>query len=215
MNNPKDKKNAIELLKADHREVDGFFTQFKSAKSRQQREKLIERIAAALSAHTMIEEEIFYPACSEHGIEEDDLDEAQVEHDTIKLLVRELVEGRLADDYFNAKVTVLSEYVKHHVEEEEEPEKGIFARAEKAGLDLAELGEELKERKDELMADPERLLARPPRIRSLHLSSRSARHSAVPRYSEDRREEHPGHPGWQGEADRHSEAARRGWRHRD
>jgi hemerythrin superfamily protein len=215
MNSPKDKQNAIELLKADHREVDQFFNQFKTAKSRQQREKLIEQIAAALSAHTMIEEEIFYPACSEHGLEEDDLDEAQVEHDTIKLLVRELVEGRLADDYFNAKVTVLSDYVKHHVEEEEEPEKGIFARAEKAGLDLDELGQELKERKDELMADPERLLARPPRIRSLHLSNRSARHSAVPRYAEDRRDEHPVHPGWQGESDRHSEAARRGLRHRD
>jgi len=163
-------QNAIDLLKADHRGVDQLFEQFKSAKGRSQRKKLVEKIATALNAHTIIEEEIFYPTCSRHGVEEDDLDEAQVEHDTIKLLVRELLEGHLDDDYYDAKVTVLSEYVKHHVKEEEEPEKGIFARIEKTDCDLKELGRELKERKAELMEDEERLIARPPRIRSLSLS---------------------------------------------
>lgn len=196
MSSAKKTQNAIELLKADHREVDQLFEKFKSAKGRSQRKMLIEKIAIALNAHTMLEEEIFYPACSEHGIEEDDLDEAQVEHDTLKLLVRELVNGHLDDDYYDAKVTVLSEYVKHHVEEEEEPEKGIFARAEKAGLDLVELGHEIKERKEELMEDEERLLARPPRIRSLHIAIRSPHHHAsAPRHSEDRdhRQHAPGH----------------------
>jgi len=166
-------QNAIELLKADHQEVNQLFESFKNAKGRHQRKKLIEQIAVALGAHTIIEEEIFYPTCSKHGIEEDDLDEAQVEHDTIKMLVQELLDGNLDDDYFDAKVTVLSEYVKHHVKEEEEPEKGIFARVEKAGVDLAELGQELKERKDELMEYEERLLDRPPRIRSLHVLNQS------------------------------------------
>ncbi len=166
-------KNAIELLKADHREVDRMFEQFKSAKGRSQRNKLVKQIATALNAHTIIEEEIFYPACSEHGVEEDDLDEAQVEHDTIKLLVRELMDGSLDDDYYDAKMTVLSEYVKHHVKEEEEPEKGIFARIDKTDADLDELGRELKDRKDYLMEDEDRLTERPPRIRSLHLGRRA------------------------------------------
>jgi hemerythrin superfamily protein len=179
-------QSAIELLKADHQEVSQLFEKFKGAKGRQQRKKLVEQIAVALAAHTIIEEEIFYPACSKHGVDEDNLDEAQVEHDTIKMLVNELLDGNSDDDYYDAKVTVLSEYVKHHVKEEEEPEKGIFARAEKTDLDLADLGQELKERKEELMEDEERLLDRPPRIRSLQQlrqSSPSSRSSQSSRYS--------------------------------
>ncbi|HLY90227.1 MAG TPA: hemerythrin domain-containing protein [Acetobacteraceae bacterium] len=168
-------QNAIELLKADHREVEKMFEQFSNAKGRQQRKKLIKQIATALTAHTIIEEEIFYPACRENDVEEDDLDQAQVEHDSVKMLVRELLEGSLDDDYYDAKVTVLSEYVKHHVKEEEEPEKGIFARIQKTKADLDELGRELKERKDELMEDEDRLTERPPRIRSFHLGGQASR----------------------------------------
>jgi len=259
-------QNAIELLKADHQEVDKMFEQFKTARGRSQRKKLVEKIATALNAHTIIEEEIFYPACREHDVEEDDLDEAQVEHDTIKLLVRELLNGNLDDDYYDAKMTVLSEYVKHHVKEEEEPEKGIFARIQKTDADLDELGQELKERKDELMEDREELVERPPRIRSLQLGGRIDRErsrsggrtysggayrqgeeeeSGGARYyqSGDRErdsrfggssrqyrgeggygggpgrgygfESDEGHGGWYGDRDGHSEAARRGWRHRD
>ncbi len=167
-------QNAIELLKADHREVDQMFEQFQKATTSQQRKKLVKQIATALNAHTIIEEEIFYPACSKHGIEEDDLDEAQVEHDTIKMLLRELMDGSPADEYYDAKMTVLSEYVKHHVNEEEEPKKGIFARAKKTDMDLDELGQELKDRKDELMKDEDRLTEHPPAMPSLHLDGRSA-----------------------------------------
>jgi len=225
-----DSQNAIDLLKADHREVDQLFEQFKSAKGRQQRKKLVRLIGTALNAHTIIEEEIFYPACSEHGIEEDDLDEAQVEHDTVKLLVRELVEGSLDDDYYDAKMTVLSEYVKHHVEEEEDPKEGIFARLEKTDADLDELGRELQDRKDALLEDPERLIARPPRIRSLHVgagqstqqNASGSDHLGGRQAFDDRRNQNrgrsrgsEGHGGWQGDPDGHAEAARRGWRHRD
>ena len=230
-------KNAIELLKADHRDVDKMFEQFQSARGRSQRKKLVRQIATALNAHTIIEEEIFYPACSQHGIEEDDLDEAQVEHDTIKLLLRELIDGSLDDDYYDAKMTVVSEYVKHHVKEEEEPKEGIFARLEKTDADLEELGRELEARKDELMEDPERLTERPPRIRSLNLR-RDARASGS-RQAEDRNErpqqfderthddrryqerseprqaQQGEHGGWHGDPSGHAEAARRGWRHRD
>ncbi len=230
-------QNAIELLKADHREVDQLFEQFQSARGRQQRKKLVRQIATALNAHTIIEEEIFYPACSKHGIEEDDLDEAQVEHDTIKLLVRELLEGSLDDDYYDAKMTVLSEYVKHHVEEEEEPQKGIFARVEKTDLDLDEVGRELEDRKDQLMENPARLTERPPRIRSLTLGRRHS-HESGSRDRDDRHdrdyqahgardardhddrggyagERDQGHGGWYGDPRGHADASRRGWRHRD
>ena len=179
-------KDAIELLKADHREVEQLFSQFQSAKGRQQRKKVIEKIAAALTAHTIIEEEIFYPACREEGVEEDNLDEAQVEHDTVKLLVADLLRGSQDDEYYDAKVTVLSEYVKHHVGEEEKPSDGIFARAKKAELDMDELGQQLQSRKDELMKNEKRLLSRPPKIRSLDLFQHSQEYGDMARYPSDR-----------------------------
>jgi len=191
-----EKKDAIELLKADHREVEQLFSQFESAKGRQQRRKLVEKIAAALTAHTIIEEEIFYPACREQDVEEDDLDEAQVEHDAVKILVSDLIKGSQDDDYYEAKVTVLSEYVKHHVGEEEKAGDGIFARAKSAGVDLVELGQEMQSRKDELMADQKRLLSRPPEIRSLDLFQQSrdhgdrARHPDESRHRDEERDEY-------------------------
>ena len=200
-------QNAIELLKADHQEVNQLFESFKNAKGRHQRNKLINQIAVALSVHTIIEEEIFYPACREHDVEEDDIDEAQVEHDTVKMLVRELLNGNLDDDYYDAKVAVLSEYVKHHVKEEEELVNGIFARLEKTDCDLKELGQELKERKDELMENEERLLERPPRIRSLNMLSQSSGSSGRPggngdnwrHLQSDDRGRSPRSGGWRGE----------------
>lgn len=179
-------EDAIELLKADHREVEQLFSQFKTAKGRQQRKKLIEKIAAALTAHTLMEEEIFYSACREEGVEGDSLDEAQVEHDTVKLLVADLLRGSQDDGYYDAKVTVLGEYVKHHVGEEEKPNDGIFARAGKADIDMEELGRRLKSRKDELMADQTRLLSRPPKIRSLDLFQQSQEYGDMAGYPSDR-----------------------------
>jgi len=180
-----EKKDAIDLLKADHREVEQLFKQFESAKG-QQRKKLVEKIGAALTAHAMIEEEIFYPACREKGIEHDDLDQAQVEHDTVKLLVADLLKSSQNDEYYDAKVTVLSEYVKHHVGEEEEPSDGIFARAKSGGLDMEKLGEKLQARKDELMSDEKRLIGRPPKIRSLDLSHLNQENGDMSRYPTDR-----------------------------
>ena len=97
----------------------------------------------------MIEEEIFYPACREAGVEDDVMDEADVEHEGAKRLIEEIEAGAPGDDHWDAKVTVLGEMIKHHVKEEEQRD-GIFAKAKKAGLDLEELGAELKARKDKL-----------------------------------------------------------------
>jgi hypothetical protein len=201
-------QSAIELLKADHREVEQLFEQYKTSRRRQQRGKLVEKIAVALTAHTILEEQIFYPTCSEHGVEEDQLEEAQVEHDTVKLLVRELLEGDLDEDYFDAKVTVLSEYVKHHVHEEEMPLDGIFARAEKSDIDLDALGEELQELKEQLMEDQNRLLSRPPRFRAFHLSGRSRGTGGRSRSVQEVR------GGWYEEPGHRSESSRQHWRHR-
>jgi hypothetical protein len=99
----------------------------------------------------MIEEEIFYPACK-GKIEEDLLDEAYVEHDGAKVLIAEIEAGTPDDDFYDAKVKVLSEQIKHHVEEEEKRSEGMFSQARAAGLDVNELGARMKARKEELMA---------------------------------------------------------------
>ena len=142
--------DAIELLKADHREVEGWFEDFENTESAPKKRKLAAQICKALRVHTQIEEEIFYPACREAGISEDMMDEADVEHDGAKKLIEEIEAGGPGDDHWDARVTVLSEMIKHHVKEEEQRD-GMFAKAKKSGLDLDELGAELKSRKAELM----------------------------------------------------------------
>jgi hypothetical protein len=100
----------------------------------------------------MLEEEIFYPAC-EGAVEEDLLKESYVEHDAAKLLIAEIEAGNgQSDEYFDAKVKVLSEEIEHHVEEEEQS-GGVFSQARKGELDLDALGEQMAARKAELMKD--------------------------------------------------------------
>jgi hypothetical protein len=142
--------DAIKLLKDDHRQVEEWFEQFENTNSGAKKQKLADNICLALEVHTQIEEEIFYPACREAGIEEDLMDEADVEHDGAKKLIAEIEAGKPGDDHWDAKVKVLSEMIKHHVKEEEQRD-GMFAKAKKADLDLDALGEELQARKAELM----------------------------------------------------------------
>jgi hypothetical protein len=135
-----------------------------------QRSELAEQICRELIVHTRLEEELFYPACREKDVDDDDLDEAQVEHDGAKVLIAELMEGSPEDEYYDAKVKVLSEYIKHHVNEEERPGTGILAKARKAGVDMAALGAKIQARKAELMEQIERIASRPPQPRTLQLS---------------------------------------------
>ena len=146
------KPDAIALLKADHREVEALFEKFEKASGDGRKRKLAEQICMELTVHTVIEEEIFYPACKGQ-VEQDDLDEAFVEHDGAKVLIAEIEAGGPDDDFYDAKVKVLSEMIEHHVEEEEKRSEGIFAQAKKAGLDMDALGEELAARKEALVAD--------------------------------------------------------------
>src|SRR5579884_620491 len=143
-------QDAIALLKEDHRAVEKLFKDFEEAKGEGRKEKLARRICLELTVHTKIEEEIFYPAC-DGKIEEDKLKEAKVEHDAAKLLMAEIEAGSGAsDDFFDAKVKVLSEEIEHHVEEEEGE---LFPEVRKADLDLQSLGEKLAARKKELLKE--------------------------------------------------------------
>jgi hypothetical protein len=145
------KQDAIALLKADHRTVEELFEKFEKAKGDGAKERLARQICMELTVHTAIEEEIFYPAC-EGKIEEDLVKEAYVEHDGAKLLMAEIEAGGPDDDYYEAKVKVLSEQIEHHVEEEEKRSEGMFAQAREAGLDMDALGDRMAARKEELLA---------------------------------------------------------------
>ncbi len=140
---------AISLLKKDHREVDAMFDEYEQLEKDAEKQALFDKIALALKVHTQIEEEILYP--EERGDVEDDLlDEAYVEHDGAKKLIAEIEAMKPSDEYYDAKVKVLGEYIKHHVKEEEQP-GGLFAQAKKGDEDLDAMGERLAIRKKELM----------------------------------------------------------------
>lgn len=142
--------DAIALLKADHRKVEELFAQFEKADGAADKQQLARQICVELKVHTMIEEEIFYPAFR-GKIEDDTLDEAYVEHDGAKVLVNDIEAGSPGDDFYDAKVTVLSEEIKHHVHEEEMPSEGMFAQCRKTDVDLVALRDEMLGRKQELL----------------------------------------------------------------
>ena len=143
--------DAVALLKADHRKVEGLFEQFEKARGTERKKHLAQEICTELTVHTIIEEEIFYPACRGE-IKDETVNEAYVEHDGAKALIAELEAGSPEDAFYDAKVKVLSEEIKHHVHEEEKRAEGMFAQAREAGLDLDDLGVRLQARKKELLA---------------------------------------------------------------
>ena len=154
--NARTPKDAIALLKADHREVEGWFAEFEKARSDGRKAELAAKICTALKVHTQIEEEIFYPAFLEEVAERDLHHEAIVEHDGAKQLIAQIEASSPRDEFFAAKVTVLGEMIKHHVKEEEQ-RGGMFAEAKQSRLDLKALGQLLAQRKAELMSKGGRL----------------------------------------------------------
>lgn len=142
--------DAIALLKADHRNVEALFDKFESARS-DRKQALALQICNELKIHTIIEEEIFYPALK-GKIEEETYTEAYVEHDAAKLLINDIMVTSPEDEFFEAKVKVLSEEIKHHVHEEEARSEGMFSQAREAGLDMVALRDAMLARKQELMA---------------------------------------------------------------
>jgi hypothetical protein len=169
-------QDAVALLKADHRKVEGLFKKAEKAKGGA-KEKLVEQICNELIIHTTLEEEIFYPACRREDVEEDMMDEAQVEHDGAKVLINDLMQSGASSPMYDAKVQVLSEYIKHHVKEEEQPRKGVFAEAKRKGVDVNALGARIKARKLELMREAEEEGLPRPEPKSIDLSRQSSRES--------------------------------------
>jgi hemerythrin superfamily protein len=148
------RQNAIQLLTQDHREVEALFEKFEKAGSDGTKEKLARKICTELKIHTMIEEEIFYPALR-GKVDDDDLDEALVEHDGAKVLINDIEAGEPSDQFYDAKMKVLQEEIEHHVKEEEKQQGNLFSQARKTDVDLDALGEQMAARKAELMQQAE------------------------------------------------------------
>ena len=142
---------ALELLMTDHRKVEDLFSQYEDEKDGDEdtRRRLAQRICAELKVHTQLEEELFYPFLREN-LEDDDMDlveEAQVEHNSAKDLIEQIEGATEIDDEYNAKVKVLGEYIRHHVNEEENE---IFPKVADDQEELDEVGQEMASRKSEL-----------------------------------------------------------------
>ena len=142
-------KDAIALLEADHREVDGYFEQYEALTSDSEKKALATKICLALKVHTQIEEELFYPRARKETGDGDLLDEAVVEHAGAKNLIAEIEGMKPGQPLYDAKVKVLGEQVRHHIEEEETE---LFPEVRKTDIDLEALGAKLATRKSELMA---------------------------------------------------------------
>ena len=141
---------AIELLKEQHDKVKKAFKEFEKLdrEDTEKQQQLVQSVCEDLKVHTTLEEELFYPAAREAIDDEDILNEAQVEHETAKMLIEQLENMGPDDPNFHATFTVLGEYVMHHVKEEEGE---MFPEVRKTDLDLEELGARMRSRMEELM----------------------------------------------------------------
>jgi hypothetical protein len=151
--------NPVDLLKKQHKEVKGLFKKIEKTENARERRELMEQIATALEGHTTIEEEMFYPAIRDVGTKkaEEMVSEAFEEHHVVKLVLAELPSVDPADERFEAKMTVLSELIEHHVDEEEEE---MFKLAKKIDEDdLDDLGERMSERFEALTGERRRKAA--------------------------------------------------------
>ncbi len=137
---------ASALLHEDHVRVQEMFKEYRKADASRKQE-LARSICSELKVHTRIEEELFYPSLRDAAGDTAMLDEAEVEHASAKQLIKEIESMQPDDRLYDAKITVLGEYVNHHIREEE---KEIFPQAKKSGIDNAEMADQLRQRKQEL-----------------------------------------------------------------
>ena len=141
-------KDAVALLKAEHEAVSQLFAEYEKTRSVPNKKALVAKICTALSVHAQIEEEIFYPAVKAALKDKLLVPEATVEHAGVKDLISQLKGLEPDGEMYDAKVKVLSEYVKHHVKEEQNE---MFPKAKASSIDMAELGARMAARKDDLM----------------------------------------------------------------
>ena len=170
------KADVVAMLKPDHRRVEELFPNFEGARTRAQKAQIASSICKELKIHSELQETHFYPAALEAAEADEKLDEAQVEHDTVKMLVRDIEAEKPESAFYDAKLMVLKEYVKHHVAEVEGPD-GILTQAQKRGIDLNEVGQTIAQRKQELQVDSKQLQSQPV---SLKLAPSAKERSALP-----------------------------------
>lgn len=157
-------QDAIAILRADHTVVSGLFSEYEKTRSTPKKKALVAKICTELSLHAQVEEEIFYPAVKAALRDKELVPEATVEHATLKELISQ-VEGREPDgEMFDAKIKVLSEYVKHHVKEEHNE---MFPKAKSSKLNMEDLGAKILARKEELKPQAEAKAQRPGIVASI------------------------------------------------
>ena len=139
--------NATQMIRQDHKKVEGLFKKFEQTKGAQAKRRLAENAMAELEVHAALEEEIFYPAVKREVDDGSMVQEALEEHQTVKQLISELKGMEEADDEFESQFSQLIENVQHHVEEEENE---MLPKVEESELDLNSLGEQMSRRKQEL-----------------------------------------------------------------
>ncbi|MFD9623314.1 hemerythrin domain-containing protein [Streptomyces virginiae] len=148
--------DGIVLLKEDHKAVEKLFKRFEKAgeDAHAEKRKIADQVIGELTTHTWIEEKIFYPAAREAAPDtKDHVLESIEEHHVVLWMLSELKDLDATDERFDAKMTVLMENVRHHVEEEE---KEWFPEVRKAmGRNrLAELGEQMETAKKKAPGEP-------------------------------------------------------------
>ena len=143
-------KDAVALLKADHKKVSELFEAFEAARSPAKKKALVTQICEELTIHTELEEEIFYPAVKLALHDRELVPEAVVEHASIKDLIGQVQDAEPDGEEYDAKVKVMSEYVKHHVREEHNE---MFRKAQGTRLDLVALRDEMISRRQELLGE--------------------------------------------------------------
>ena len=159
--------SAIEMLREDHDKVKGLFEEFEQAEESQAKEQIVDNTLRELEIHAALEEEIFYPVAEEQLDDKESIDEAREEHHVVKLLIGELKKMSADDERYDAKYKVLSESVKHHIEEEESE---LFPKLE-GKLDAEGLGAQMETRKQQL----QRRVSKRSVVRSTKSKSRTRR----------------------------------------
>ena len=145
------KPDAIRMLKDDHKRVQALFERFERTRGETQKEKVAETICNELKVHAQLEEELFYPAARKAISDPDLMNEAEIEHQSAKALIAQIEGSSPANEKYDALVTVLGEYIRHHVKEEEGE---MFKKVRQSELDLADLGERMQARKRSLLGGP-------------------------------------------------------------
>lgn len=141
-------KDAVAMLREDHKTVSALFEEFEKARSVSRKKQIVATICHELTIHATLEEEIFYPAFKAALKDKELVPEAVVEHASVKELIAQVQDQEPGGEDYDAKVKVMGEFVKHHVKEEQNE---MFPKAKKAKLDLVELGQRMAQRKQELL----------------------------------------------------------------